>query len=104
MRILFWQRVQSLLKAHKISQEKFAAHLDIKFTTFKSWLYYDRIPDVITGYKMAAALGVTMEYLATGLDGKAMEVRQQQALVRKKAAAEIKKMARQIEKDARLIR
>ena len=99
----FWARVKKLIRAHKISQEKFAAYLGINFYTFKSWIYYNRIPDVITAYKMAIALGVTIEYLVTGNDGKAMEIRKNQTLERKTAAAEIKKMARKIEKNTRMI-
>ena len=100
----FWVRVKKHIRAHKISQEKFAAYVGINFYTFKSWIYYNRIPDVITAYRMAIALGVTIEYLVTGSDGKAMEIRKNQARERKTAAAEIKKMARQIEKNTRLIR
>ena len=99
----FWERVKKLIRAHKISQEKLASHVGINFFTLKSWIYFNRIPDVITGLYMAAALGVSVEYLATGKEGKVMKIREEQALTRKTAAAKIKKMANQIEKNAYLI-
>ena len=75
----------------------------MNFNTFKSCIYYNRIPDVVTGFYMAAALGVSVEYLATGDEGKLMKTREKQALIRKAAAAKIKKMAQQIERNSRLI-
>jgi transcriptional regulator with XRE-family HTH domain len=99
----FWKRVKELIRAHRISQENFAAYVGMNYNTFKSCLYFDRIPDVLTGHRMATALGVSLEYLITGDNGKAMEDRKKQTLIRKNAAKEIQKMARKIEKDTRLI-
>lgn len=101
--IAFWSRVKDLIRAHKISQEKFASYIGMKYSTFKSWIYNNRIPDIFTGHDMAIALGVSMEYLVTGNDGQAAEIRSKQVLERKIAAREIKKMAKIIQKDARLI-
>jgi len=58
----FWDRTKKLIRAHKISQEKFAAYIGINFNTFKTWLYYRRIPDAITACDMADALGVSNVY------------------------------------------
>jgi len=66
MRILFWQRVQSLLKAHKISQEKFAQLLGMSYNTLRGWLYNNRLPDAQSACDMAKVLGVTVEYLVWG--------------------------------------
>ena len=101
--IPFWERVKKQIRAHKISQEKLASRLGINYYTFRSWIYYNRIPDIVTGLYMAAALGVTVEYLATGHDGKIMEIREKQTLERKNAAGKIKKLINQIEVNVRHI-
>ena len=89
---LFWIRVKNLLKVHKISQGNFAKHLDIPVSTFYSWVQYNRSVEVGTAYSMAAALGVSMEYLVTGEDGKSAEIRMKQTEERKTASAKIKKL------------
>ena len=99
----FWERVKKLTKAHKISLEKFAEHVDVSYNTLKSWIRYNRIPDAYTSFDIAVALGVSVEYLVTGADGKASEIREREALTRKTAAAAIKKMTRLIRENAKLI-
>ena len=99
----FWERVKKLVRAHKISQEKFAAYLGINFSTFKSWLHFDRIPDVFTACDIADALGVPVEYLVRETKAAAIEHRRKLTFARKIAAADIKKMARRIEMNARMI-
>jgi len=99
----FWERTKKLIKAHKITQEKFASYIGVVPGTFKNWLYYGIVPDVITACNIADALGVSVEYLVRGTDGKAMEERENDTLQRKKAASEIKKMALQIKNKAALV-
>ena len=89
---LFWIRVKNLMKAHKINQTNFAKHLDIPVSTFYSWLQYNRSVEVGTAYSMAAALGVSVEYLVTGEDGKSAEIRLKQTEERKTASARIRKL------------
>jgi transcriptional regulator with XRE-family HTH domain len=97
--IPFWERTKSLIKSHKITQEKFANYIGINFYTFRSWLYYGIIPDVNSAYRIATALGVSMEYLVAGNDDTSVKMREKQTLNRKTAAAKIKKLALQIGKD-----
>jgi len=99
----FWERVKKLIRAHKISQEKFSAYIGISFNTLKTWLKFNRIPDAYTAHDIAVSLGVSVEYLVTGEDGKAMEIREKEAIDRKTAAADIKKLALQIKKNASVI-
>ena len=99
----FWERVKKLARAHKISLEKLAGYVDVSHNTFKGWMQHNRIPDAYTAYDIAVALGVTVEFLVIGADGKASENREREALARKTAAAEIKKMSRLIKKNAKLI-
>ena len=99
----FWERVKKLIRAHKITQEKFAAYIGVSFNTFKSWLRFNRIPNAYVCHDIAVALGVSVEFLVEGVDGKAMEKREQEALARKTAAGDIKKMARLIRRSAAMI-
>jgi len=101
--ITFWVRAKSLIRSHKITQEKFAKYAGINFYTFRNWLHYGILPDVVSGYKIATALGVSMEYLVTGVDGKAVKRREKETAKRKIATAKIKKMASLIEKNAKII-
>ena len=100
----FWIRVKKLIRANKISQEKFAASIDLSYNTFKSWLSFNRIPDAYTTCAMAHALGVSVEYLVEGTDCKTIEIQKKEIYIRKTAAKEIKKMAFLINKNAGLIR
>jgi len=99
----FWERAKKLIRAHKITQNEFSAYIGVNYATFKCWLYFNRIPDAYTCCDIAEALGVSVEYLVRGKDGKAMEDREKDALVRKTAAAQIKKMSGIIRKNAGLI-
>ena len=101
--IPFWERTKKLIKAHKITQEKFALYIGVVPGTFRNWIYYGIVPDVITASNIADALGVTVEYLVKGTDGKAMEEREKDVLLRKSAATDIRKMAFQIKKKAAMI-
>ena len=101
--IPLWVRTKKLIKSHKITQEKFAKYAGINFYTFRNWLHYGILPDINSGYKIATALGVSMEYLVTGADGKAAKKREKETAKRKTAAAKIKKMVLQIERNAAII-
>jgi transcriptional regulator with XRE-family HTH domain len=90
------------MRAHKISQEKFAAYIGMSFGTFRNWIRYDRIPDIYTACDIADALGVSVDYLARGEDGTRISLknREKTVYIRKTAIANIKKMAKKIVKDA----
>lgn len=98
----FWERTKNLIRAHKISQEKFAAYIGISFNTFKCWICHNRIPDAITACDIADALGVPLEYLVRGNNSKEKE-REKRVLGRKTAAIGIRKLAKKIEREVRKI-
>jgi transcriptional regulator with XRE-family HTH domain len=98
--IPFWGRVKELMKAHKITQNSFARYINVNYNTFKYWICYGLFPDACTACDIAEALGVSVEYLVRGADGKSTKERNEKTLKRKNAAAQIKKMALQIEKKA----
>jgi transcriptional regulator with XRE-family HTH domain len=64
----FWIRTKSLLRNRKITQENFCKECDISLATFVSWMHNNRAPDVYSAYKIAHALGTSVEYLVTGED------------------------------------
>ena len=96
----FWERVKAHMKAHKISQKRFAEYIEVPLSTFYSWFKYNRSVEVGTAYNIAVALGVSLEYLITGHNGKDAEERMMEIENRKSAGAEIKKLIRKLEKQA----
>ena len=100
---LFWEQIKKLIKAHKITQKKFADYIGINYNTFKNWMCYGIIPDVYSAFDIAVALGVSVEFLVTGCDGETTQNREKETLARKNAARDIRKMALKIGKDAELI-
>jgi transcriptional regulator with XRE-family HTH domain len=63
---VFWNNVKSLIKASKITQEGLAKDCGIPFGTLHGWIAYDRLPDAVSAYRIAQALGTTVEYLVSG--------------------------------------
>ena len=96
---IFWKMVNSLIKAHKITQAAFSAHIGVNYNTFRGWMYNKRVPDMETALHMAAALGVSLEYLVFGAEGKTGEVHAQQVKERKMAAFRIGKLNNEIRKE-----
>ena len=62
----FWQRVKYLLKDNNINQQDIADTLNMRADSFSKWIQKDRLPDAEETYKIAEALGVSVEYLVTG--------------------------------------
>ena len=59
-------RVKELLKAQNATQDKIAKQINERADTFSKWIQKDRLPDAEQSYKIAVALGVSVEYLVTG--------------------------------------
>ena len=66
----FWDRVKALLKQNKATQKEAAAACNVSIRTFQNWINRDLYPTVLDGYQLAHFLGVTVEYLVTGKEGK----------------------------------
>ena len=92
----FWSRVKILIKAHNVDQKKFAAHIGIPLDTLKGWIYHKRIPDVGTAYDIAAALGVSLDYLVFGKENDTTEQD-------KKKRSSVKEAAVRVQDDMALI-
>ena len=63
-----WRNVNKLIKAQNTTQEAIAKTCAINFGTFKNRSSKKIVPDAIEAYKIAQALGVSVEYLVTGSD------------------------------------
>lgn len=59
-------RVKELLKAQNATQDKIAKQINERADTFSKWIQKDLLPDAEQSYKIAVALGVSVEYLVTG--------------------------------------
>ena len=66
----FWDRVYALIKKNKVKQIDAAQACHVSLRTFQNWKYRKLYPTVIDGYLLARFLGVTVEYLVTGREGK----------------------------------
>jgi transcriptional regulator with XRE-family HTH domain len=75
MALIFWERMNKLIKEQGITQESLAKRTGIKFQTLRSWLTKDTLPRVDDAHKIAGELGVTVEFL---LEGRNSEVSQEE--------------------------
>lgn len=63
---VFWKRIDSLRKSMDLTQKELAYKIGVSANTLISWGARDIIPSGNQCYKLADALGVTVEYLITG--------------------------------------
>lgn len=63
---IFWSNVKKLIKEQNTTQEWVANTAGISFRTFQNWMTRKRLPDADEAFKIASALGTTVEYLVTG--------------------------------------
>ncbi|QEK06232.1 helix-turn-helix domain-containing protein [Treponema phagedenis] len=62
----FWIRVKDLIKEQNTTQDKIATQINERADNFSRWIQKDRLPNAEQSYKIADALGVSVEYLVTG--------------------------------------
>ena len=60
---IFWVNIKTLLKAHKLTQKRFAEKIHIPPSTLNRWIQHSRIPNTHIVYSMAVLLGVTSNFL-----------------------------------------
>ena len=94
-----WERVKKEIKAHKITLTQFSQYLGIPKSTFFYWLRNKTIPDLFTAYDIAIALGVSLEFLASGENWKSEKLRMEQTKTRKSAEAEVKKLVDKLQSE-----
>jgi transcriptional regulator with XRE-family HTH domain len=62
----FWVRVNYLIKSKKTKQEILVSSCGISIQTLRGWITKKRYPGTPESYRIAQALGVSVEYLVTG--------------------------------------
>ena len=62
----YWERVKALIKSRNTTQEGLAKTCGIPFHTLQGQIVKNRLPNTFDGYKIASALGTTVEHLVTG--------------------------------------
>ena len=98
----FWDRVKKLIKAHNLTQEQFAKHINCSIGTLKGSIHSKRYPNLPLAINIAAALGVSVEYLAIGSDRENKD-KHLKELAGRQAAAKISKLALQIHEESEKI-
>ena len=63
----FWKRVNNLIKIQNTKQEVIAAQCNISYQTFRGWVTRKTFPGGDETYRIAQALGTTVEYLISGI-------------------------------------
>jgi len=66
--VSFWRRVNGLIKARKTRQEDVARECGISYQTFRGWVCRKTFPGADDAYRIAQALGATVEHLVFGND------------------------------------
>lgn len=67
--LAFWNMVKDELDYKLMSQKELSAATEISYNTIQSWITKDRLPDAADAVKIASVLGVSVEYLVTGIEG-----------------------------------
>jgi len=62
----FWKRVNGMIKAKATKQEAVAAECGISYQTFRGWVSRKTFPGADDAFRIAQALGTTVEYLVSG--------------------------------------
>lgn len=66
--LAFWNNVKDELEYKLMSQKELAKATEISYNTLQSWMTKDRLPDALDSVRIAKVLGVSVEYLVTGVD------------------------------------
>ncbi|MBC6720348.1 helix-turn-helix domain-containing protein [Treponema sp. Marseille-Q4130] len=66
--VSFWNRVKQLIKSNNTTQRGLSETIGLSARTLEIKIGRKSAPDVFEAYKIAQALGVSVEYLVTGSD------------------------------------
>ena len=64
--VSFWERANSLIKSGKTTQRALSKECGFTERRIETLVSTGRLPDAIEAYRIAQALGVTVEYLVSG--------------------------------------
>lgn len=71
--MIFWNNVNSLIKAQKLTQDCICSETGISLNTLRGWISKDVLPRADEAVRIAKALNTTVEYLVTGRQSCAAE-------------------------------
>jgi transcriptional regulator with XRE-family HTH domain len=63
----FWIRLKNEIKAKNTTQEWISKQIGVPFGTFRKWMTRKTYPNLKEGVEIAELLGVTAEFLITGV-------------------------------------
>ena len=63
----FWSRLKNEIKAKNTTQEWIAGKIGVPLSTFRKWMTRKTYPNIKEGTEIAKLLGVSAEYLVTGV-------------------------------------
>jgi len=63
----FWSRLKNEIKAKNTTQEWIAGKIGVPLSTFRKWMTRKTYPNIKEGTEIAKLLGVSAEYLVTGI-------------------------------------
>lgn len=66
----FWERVKTLIKENRTTQEYVAGKCGVSLGVFKNWIYTKHLPDAAQSVYIAKALGTSVEFLVSGTEKK----------------------------------
>ncbi|MBJ2354835.1 helix-turn-helix transcriptional regulator [Sphaerochaeta sp. S2] len=75
MEITFWDRLLSLLKAHRLTQSKFCKEVDVLPSYLSTALKRRSAPTAEFAYKVSKRFGVSLSWLIAGEDENAIDVK-----------------------------
>jgi transcriptional regulator with XRE-family HTH domain len=64
----FWAMVKATIKNQNTTQDWLASETRMPIGTLKQQIHFNRLPDTVQSYRIATALGVSVEYLITGVE------------------------------------
>ena len=64
----FWERVKTLRKAKKLTQEELAHSAGVDSNNLKQQIFHKRIPSAEDSVSIARVLNTSVEYLITGTE------------------------------------
>lgn len=67
MNMIFWNLTRELISQKKLTQTGLARSIGIEVRTFQDWVYSKKLPDTESAKKIADFLGVSLDYLLTGV-------------------------------------
>ena len=86
--VSFWNRVKQLIKSNNTTQRGLSETIGLSARTLEIKIGRKSAPDVFEAYKIAQALGVSVEYLVTGSDTNPAEQELKELKERLKTLAE----------------